>query len=125
MSPKVEKIIKELKKAKLSQTDRIALTTAITDKLNALPMGDIIAYSREGLIINGKVMDLEQTANFKLSVTALEDNFARQVIHEQLRFKAVQLGLDKATSIDELFFAKAVIWSLNEENKLIKQLSTI
>ncbi len=105
-----------MKKSSLSTQDRIALTTALLDKLNALPMGNIIVETPEGLIINGKELDTEQIINFKESCVSLKENFARQVIHEQIRYKATEMGIHKSQTIDELMFAKAIIWCLNEEN---------
>ncbi len=120
-----EKTIKQLKKSNLSIEDRTALTTALLDKLNALPIGDIIYFTQNGLMIDGKELDAEQTNAFKETCSALKDNFARKVIHEQIRHKATEAGIHKSQSIEELMFYKAAIWCLNEENILIQQLSEV
>lgn len=119
----VEKVISQLKKTKLSKEDRIALTTALLDKLVALPASNILHSSNEGLVIAGKKLDMEQMLAFKESVDALKENYARRVIHEQIRYKATEMGIHKATTLEELMFAKAAIWFLNEENILVESLS--
>lgn len=119
-----QKLIQQLKKKNLSQEDRIALTTALLDKLNALPIGDLIHFTDTSISINGKELDQEQSISFREAAVSLKDNFARRVIHEQIRYKAIDLGINKALSTDTLMFSKAAIWVLNEIEILIVKLST-
>ncbi len=62
---------------------------------------------------------------FKEACSSLKENFARKVINEQLKYKATEIGVHKSTTLDELYFAKAIIWVINEENILLEKLSTI
>ncbi len=105
--------------------DRSALMTCLLDKLGIFPIGDIIIRTQAGVFANGKELDQEQLINLAESCQTLKDNFARRLINEQLRYKATEMGIHKSTTIDELLFAKAVIWFINEENILIEKLSTI
>ncbi len=125
ISPITDKVIKQLKKSNLSLEDRTALVTALLDKLGAFPIGDIITLTDTGISINGRVLDTEQYMVFREQASALKDNFARQVINEQLKFKAIQMGIHKSLSADELYFSKAIIWFINEENILLERLSTV
>ena len=124
IQPVTQRVIKQLEKANLSQEDRIALTTALLVKLNALPIGDIIHFTETGILLNGKELEVEQALHFREACVSLKDNFARKVIHEQIRYKAIEMGIDKATSIDTLFFSKSALWVLNEYEILIQKLST-
>ncbi len=124
MTPTTQKIIKQLRKSDLTLEDRVALTTCLLDKLNAVPIGDIIMFTENGLMINGKMLDMEQTISFREASVALKENFARKVIHEQVRYKAIDLGINKAQSIDTLMFSKACIWVINELEILTAKLST-
>ena len=112
------KIITELKRAKISKEDKLALLTAILSKINALPLQQTILSSNNGIIINGKVLSKEQAINLKTSVLALQDNQAHKLFKDQLRYLAVNYGITKSVSIDELFFAKSALWLLDEEEKL-------
>lgn len=120
-----EKTIKQLKKSNLSIEDRTALTTALLDKLNALPIGDIIYFTQNGLMIDGKELDAEQTNAFKETCSALKDNFARKVIHEQIRHKATEMGIHQAISIETLYFSKVALWIMNEYEILLQKLSEV
>lgn len=75
-------------------------------------------------MIDGKNLDQEATINFKEACAVLKENYARKVIHEQIRYKAIDLGINKALSVDTLMFSKAAIWVLNEIEILIAKLST-
>ncbi len=125
VSPLTDKLIKQLKKSNLSMEDRLTLITALLDKLGTLPIGDIVHFTENGLMINGKELDQEQMLSFREAVVALKENFARNVINEQVRWKAIDLGINQATAIDTLFFSKAALWCQNEENILIEKLLTL
>ncbi len=120
-----EKVIKQLQKSNLTTQDRTALVTAILDKLVAVPIQNVIVLTETSIVINGKELDLEAYLSFKEGCANLKDNFARKVINEQLRYKATELGVHKAQTIDELLFSKAIIWAINEENILLEKLSTL
>jgi len=120
-----ENVIKVLKKSNLPTEDRIALITALLDKLVVLPIGEMVILTQNSISINGKDLDQEQAINFREACTALKDNYARRIINEQIRYQAIDLGINKAQSIDTLMFSKAAIWLMNEEEILIQKLSTI
>lgn len=125
MTPITQKIIKQLQNTKLSLEDRVALTTAILDKLHALPIGNIVHFTESGVMINGKELDQDQMISFREACVVLKENFARKVIHEQVRYKAIDMGINKALSMDTIMFAKAAIWVVNEIEILIAKLSTV
>ncbi len=117
-----EKIVKQLSRTNLELEDRTALITALLSKLNTLPIGDMIAFTQNGLIVNGREMDMEAVIKFKEACGVLKDNFARKVIHEQIRYKAIEMGINKSISIDTLMFAKAALWTVNEYEILLEKL---
>jgi hypothetical protein len=125
VSPTTDKVIKQLRKASLSMADRVALTNVLLDKLGAFPIGDIVRFTENHIEINGRNLDTEQYLAFKEAASAMKENFARRVINEQLKYKATEMGIHKAVSLDELFFSKAIIWFINEENILLEKISTL
>ncbi len=118
-----EKVIKQLNKTNLSIEDRIALTNTLLNKLNTLPIGDMVIISENRISINGKDLDQEQAIAFREATVALKENFARKVINEQIRYKAIELGLFTANSNDTLMFSKAAVWVLNEYEILLNKLT--
>jgi len=125
ISPITDKVIKQLKKSNLTTEDRSALVSALLDKLGAFPIGDVIDVNEKGLTVNGVDLDQDQQYAFKEACAGLKDNYARKILNEQLRYKATVTGIHKSNTIDELLFAKAVIWLINEEEILLARLSTI
>lgn len=119
ISATTEKVIKQFKKADLSLADRSALLSVILDKLKAVPLNDSIVVGNGTVAINGKQLDTEQIINFKESAIALRDNTARKVLHEEVRYLATNMGVYKSVTLDELVFAKAALWCLNQEDELL------
>lgn len=123
ISPATEKIIKQLKKQNLSLEDKTALTAALLDKISALPLRNSIVLAPGMVTINGKALDTEQAVVFKDSCIALQDNFARKVIHEQIRYLAVNWGVHNGLNTEMIMFSKAALWTLEEEQKLLDKLT--
>ncbi len=121
-SKTIDKVIKEFKRAKISKEDKLALLTAILAKINALPLQQTIYSDNKGIVINGKILSKEQTINLKTSVLALQDNKAHQLFKDQLRYLAINYGITKSITIDELFFAKSALWLIEEEDKIYQGL---
>ena len=85
----------------------------------------MIIFTETGLMINGKELEPDQVLNFREACVALNDNFAKKVIFEQVKYKAIDLGINKALSSDTLMFSKSAIWVINELEILTNKLSTI
>ena len=122
MSPIIDKVIKQLKKTKLSQEDRLALTTAILNSLSVLPIDDAIVISPDGIKINGKSLDIEQIVQFTESCKALKDNKARQIITEQVKFLAINMGVHQALSMDMMMFSKSALWNIQQIETLLDKI---
>ena len=121
MSP-VEKIIKQFKKTKLSLEDRLALTTAILDSLSVLPIDDAIVINPNGIKINGKALDTDQMIQFSESCRALKDNKARQIINEQVKFLAINMGVHNAVTMEMMYFAKAALWNIQQQEAILDKI---
>lgn len=102
--------------------DRTVLTTALLDKLQALPISSVIYFTPNGVTINGKELDNDQILNFKESCIALKDNFARKIINEQIKYLAINIGIHNALSLDTIFFAKSALWNLQQQDELLDKI---
>lgn len=122
LSKTTDKVIKELKKANLSTEDRIALTTALLDKLVVLPFDDILVINEQGIKIKGKEVDLDGAFSFREHCVALKENVARKILREQVRYMAVQWGVHNGLNLDTVMFSKAVLWCMQEEDKLLDKI---
>lgn len=120
----MDKIVKQLQKKSLTTEDRIVLLNAIMDKLHMPKLNETIKVDVDGVYLNGKPLTGEDKVNFVLSMDALKDNPARKLVNHHLEYLAVKMGVHESVSIETLMFAKAIIWILNEERKIIEQFST-
>ncbi len=83
----------------------------------------IITQSAEGQIfVKGQPLDGNDKIALKLSLSAYEENYARKVIKYQLKWLAINQGIHQCTSDEQQVFAKAALWLINEEEKLISTL---
>lgn len=119
ISQTTDKIIKKFNKEDLSLEDRIALTNTILSTLSVLPINDAIEISPEGVKIRGRKLNTEEFINFTESCKALKDNKARQIINEQIKFLAINMGVHQSVSLETMMFAKAALWMVQNENELL------
>ncbi len=124
MLPSTEKLVRALKKGSLPLEDRLVLTNILMDKIGVLPLEGSIVTSPQGIQVNGKLLDGEQTANFKLSCIALVDNFARKVVRDQVRYLAIAEGIHKGLSPEQILFSKTALWNMQQEDKVIEEVIT-
>ena len=122
VSPTADKLIKALKKANLTLEDRTALTTVLLDKLQALPLQSTIIVTPNGLIINGKELDVDQVINFRESCVALKENYARKVITEQVKYLAINIGVHNGLTNEQILFSKSALWNLQQIDNLLDQI---
>ena len=114
---------KLLKNADLDIKDRIVLTNTLIDKLQ-IPYKDIIKVEEDGrLTINDMNLDFESMKNLHEGAKHLLASKVRQLVRDQVMFRAVSLGVHKGNTNEEIYFSKAAIWNLQQEEELIKLLA--
>lgn len=115
-----------LKHSAISNADRQLLTTAMLDKLGALPLRARIIQDDAGKIfVDGKQVNLESAKRLHENSKTMLTNFARRFIREQVTWMAVQKGVHENTSPEEGLFAKAALWCLQEEDKLYREFAQL
>lgn len=116
-------ILRVLQLSTLSEKDTNLLITGILDKLNALPIRDIIVSSDGQLKINGRPVGIEQAVNLRESAKHALENYAEKLIEEQILFTAITIGVHKADSEKSLMFAKAAIWYEQQRKSFLRLLA--
>ncbi len=117
-------LISALSRADLSIKNRGKLTTALLDKLVALPIADIIITNDQGsLVVSGKTITLEGAQRLREGARAVLQNQARNLIHDQVLYQAVTLGVHKVEDERQMFFSRAAIWFGQRENELLRLLA--
>lgn len=112
-----------LKQRKLSQQSKIEIINYLLTSVNALPIKDIIDFTPDGsLKINGKILEPQQAIQLRESLIALNKNWSRQIINEQITFEAIKRGVHLGQSLDTIMFSKAALWLIAQENELITKI---
>lgn len=112
-----------LQRATLSLQDKTLLTAALLEKLYALPVKDMIVFEADGTMqIKGRKVEMQDAILLKQGAKALRDNFTRRVLREQMAFEAINLGVHKGLTPEMIMFSKAILYTMQEEDKLLQKL---
>ena len=110
-----------LKNPRLSNENRQLLTTAVLDRLHAIPLRARITLDEVGtILVDGKTVKLDVAQALRKSSAAMLENFARKFVREQVTFMAFVQGVHENVTPDQGLFAKAVLWCYQEEDKLYR-----
>lgn len=121
----LKKLLKWQRNQKVDHEDRLLILNNLIDQTGFFPISDILKQAPDGrLIIKGKTLGVDEIVQLQTSADALKDNLARKIISDQMRFEAVKLGVHQSTNTEMLVFAKAALWILEEQEKLIDNLSS-
>lgn len=119
----IAQTVKKLLESDLSLHDRNLLTSALINKLEALPARDIITANEQGVIlVNDRPLTQEQSKVLKESALALYENSYRKVIRDCVSWKAITHGIHKSSSIEGLIFSKAAVWWGQQEEVILKNI---
>lgn len=111
-----------LKSSHLSNEERQLLTSALLDKLGALPLHATIVVDEAGqFFVNGKQLDLDTARKLRESARSMMNNFARRFVREQVKYMAINIGVHQNTSPDQGLFAKTALYNFQEEDELYRK----
>lgn len=117
-------VARMLKNADLPTEDRSYLSTFLLENLGALPIRDIISYSREGsLAVNGHPLNVDQARDLRESARGAKNNSALKLIREQVLYAAIATGVHKLERVEQSFFLRAAIWFGQQEEYFLSLLS--
>jgi len=113
-----------MRNTKFSTENRVMCTNALLDNLHAIPSHDIVNVVSGGRIfLNGKPVDDDKTSQVRNQAKDLLEHPLRQLVREEVSFRAVKLGVHKANDLNEMFFSKAAIWQAQQEDEIYEQLA--
>jgi hypothetical protein len=115
-----------VRKTKTSAEQRALILNFLLEKINALPLKDIISYNNDKTIqVAGKSLTPEQAIMLRESAIALKNSWFYRVMKEQIAFEATKMGINNSLDMGGVLFAKAAIWIQQQEINLIKDLTEI
>lgn len=116
--------ISALKRADLSLEDRNLLTVTLLDRLGALPLRDMLITNEEGnLLVNGRAVSSEGQRAIIESARGVIKNKALELVHTQVVYEAVVLGVHKLRTIEESIFYRAALWFAQQERQHLEALA--
>lgn len=108
----------------LSSKDRDILFKEVMHSLDIPPLRAIISTDENRrILVNGKPLEPDQALLLRESARTTLDSFARKVVQEQVRFKAVDEGFLKSNDLETGKFYKSALWYAQEENELLRILA--
>lgn len=115
-----------LKYSRLQNEDRQLLTTAMLDRLGALPIRATIRIDDTGeILVADKKLTVDAAKRIHESSKSMIDNFARKFVREQVTFMAIKQGVHENISPEQGLFAKAVLWFYQEEEELYRRFAQL
>lgn len=107
----VRQVITQLNRADISMDDRALLTTAILDKLGALPLSAIITNDEQGqLLVHNEPLNIENARILRDSAIQALENQALALIRSQVAFSAITIGIHKAEKVEQMIFGRTALW---------------
>ena len=121
---KIQNLLKHLKSKQLSKEDRALILNALLESVQALPLNDLITFDVQGTLrVNGKQLEPEQMVQLREGAVSLEKNWAYRLIKDQTLYEAIKMGVHSSLTLDMVLMSKAAIWVIQNENKIINQLT--
>jgi hypothetical protein len=124
ISKNCDKLYAWLLKNDLTVEEKSKLTTALINKLSALPIDVIIRVDEQNrVLLNGEPLDMEKTILLREAATSALNNKALNLVQQQINFMAINHGVHQAVNNEQVLFSKAALWINQEEIKLLQILS--
>lgn len=84
-------------------------------------MSDILTVDENGqLLVRGKRVDASQALILRRSARRLLREPSRKLVHDQVTFKAVTMGVHQGDTPEKVLFSKVVLWWGQQEDELYK-----
>ena len=117
-------LARQLRNSALPKEDRVFLTNLMLESLNVVRIRDIIRVQADGTLeVNGQSLDFESSIRLREGARMLSESQVRKFLQDSVAFRAIQLGVHKALTPEELIFSKAALWWGEQENELLKILA--
>ncbi len=98
----------------LTREQRIFLFNYFNKEINAFPVDEVVVIRPDGLITaNGKIMSLEQRELFLTGSKSLLNNYAFNLIADQVMYQAIKKGLHDSTEMDHVYFSKTALYFID------------
>ena len=109
-----------LEENELSPVEHLRLLGILTKSINSFPLENVLTTTTQGATCaNGRELTMEELVKFRQSISALRDNWAFQLLADQILYLAIKIGIHEGHTTERLMFSKSVIYFLTKMKELI------
>lgn len=114
-----------LLKRPLTLSQRNLLTTAILERLGALPIRSSLSVNETTgeILVSGTPIDLDHARVLFEGAKQLLNNPVLKILWDQVAYNAIGFGVHKAENETQMYFARAALWWSQEEKRILGELS--
>ena len=113
--------LKILNKASLSKEEHLELLNVVNKQINSFPISEVIQFTVDGATLaNGQKLTIEEVVKFRQGVSSLRDNWAFQLLADQILFEAIKHGVHYGDNPDKIMFSKTAIYFIQKFREFIK-----
>jgi len=113
-----------LRNVRLSIENRTTLVNVLLDELKAFRIKEIITFSNGGtMLVNGKPLSLESSKKIREDAAFLLNSTTREIVKDAVTFKAVSMGIHNGDTPEKMFFGRAALWFMQQEEEFYKLLA--
>lgn len=113
-----------LRRKVFSEKDGLLILDAALQRIGAFPLRGVLNMDANNrLMVRDKVVSLDDIAMLRDTADTALRSPARKLVHEQVRFMAIDKGFLQSDDPKTQLFYKAALWFAQEEDNLLKQLA--
>lgn len=102
---------------------QIKILNELIHRGGALPIHATITEDGGKTLIRGVPLDVSQAFALKESAGHAVENAAYKTVREQIRYEAIKHGIHNALTLDQMYFSKAALWVIDQEEQMLKTLA--
>lgn len=115
-----KKALDYLENNELTQEQHLRLLGILNKKLNAFPISPVITITQDGgYLANGQKLTMGEVVKFRQGISALRDNWAFQLLGDQILFEAIKTGVHHGDTPSQMMFSKTAIWFIEKFREFI------
>ena len=117
-------VVKLLARRRLDVRERNLLTSAVLDRIGALPLRDIISVNEQGfLLVNGVLLEPTQAQVLREEAKKALANKANKLVWDQVRYSAFVGGVSQGASPEDILFYRTAIWNGEQVRNYLRVLA--
>jgi hypothetical protein len=109
-----------LENNKLTQEEHLRLLGILTKSINTFPIDTVITFTQDGgYMANGHKLTLDEVVKFRQGISALSENWAFQLLGDQIMYEAIKHGVHHGDTTERMMFSKTAIYFIQKFREYI------